>query len=66
MRVPEAIERTWLKFLRDVAVATVVAVLWRVYAGETSPEVLLTVAGTAAYRAFRDIIPAIVSELHGE
>lgn len=58
MTLPDAIERTFIKLLRDFAVNFIVIAPDTIANGQISPELLLPTLGMAAYRTFRDVVPA--------
>jgi len=58
MNTKEAIERTLLKFLRDLAVNFVIVLPETISNGQVDPKLLLPTVGLAAWRTLRDIVPA--------
>lgn len=58
MNIHDAIERTILKFLRDLAVNFVFVLPDTLSNGQVDPKLLIPAVGLAAYRTLRDIVPA--------
>lgn len=58
MNIHDAIERTILKFLRDLAVNFVFILPNTIENGQVDPALLLPALGLAAYRTLRDVVPA--------